>query len=50
MLQRLVRKYLELRGVSVMTAAFLHRLLTNKGVFVNMLWLDMLKGFVMQSK
>ncbi|KAM0826294.1 hypothetical protein ACQ4PT_068970 [Festuca glaucescens] len=48
-LQQLVNRYLELRGVTMLTAAFLHELLSNKDVFVSIFWLDMLKGFVRQS-
>lgn len=50
MLQQLVHKYLDLRGVSMMTASFLIRLLSHRGVFVNVLWLNMLKAFVKQPR
>jgi hypothetical protein len=48
-LEELVHRYLELRGVMMMTASFLHQLLSNKNVFVSIFWLDMLKSFVQQS-
>lgn len=50
MLQQLVQRYLDLRGVTRMTTTFLQRLLSNKDVFVNIFWLEILKGFVKQRK
>ncbi|CAM0878631.1 unnamed protein product [Alopecurus aequalis] len=45
-LEVLTHRYLELRGVTLLTSEFLHGLLLNRGLFENIFWLGKFKEFV----